>query len=212
MSLIDTLLFDLDGTLVDSVDDLATSINLLRSESSLPPLDHPTIKSYVGDGASLLVKRSLPAELHRDTHLDRFLAIYADHLAEETRPYPGIIQLLEGCRDKTMAVVTNKPVTLALNLLEQLALLGFFKVVVGGDSTQNKKPDPEPVRLALAKLGKNPAGAVMIGDHINDLLAGRAAGTLTCFCAWGFGGHADVPSDMEAATPAELHQLLLHKA
>jgi len=212
MSPFETLLFDLDGTLVDSVDDLATSINLLRGQFSLPPLDRTVIKSYVGDGAALLVKRSLPTGLHRDTHLDSFLAIYADHLAEETRPYPGIIQLLEDCRDKTMAVVTNKPVKLALNLLEQLNLLGFFQVVVGGDSTPNKKPDPEPVRLALAKLGKKPAGAVMIGDHVNDLLAGRAAGTLTCFCRWGFGGHTDVPSDLEAATPAALRQCLLHQA
>jgi phosphoglycolate phosphatase len=211
MSPFDTLLFDLDGTLIDSVEDLVTSINLLRNAYDLRPLDRSTVASYVGDGADLLVRRSLPEGTYRSEHLARFLDIYAKHLVEATAPYPGIVPFLEACHDRSMAVVTNKPISLTLELLERLDLRRFFPVVVGGDSAPTKKPDAGPVRLALAKLDKQPSDAVMIGDHVNDLLAGRAAGTLTCFCAWGLGSHRDAPRDLEAATPADLGRLFLNK-
>lgn len=207
--MLDTLLFDLDGTLIDSVDDLVTSINLLRDEFDLPSLNRPTVASYIGDGANLLVQRSLPEGFYRDEHLDRFLAIYADHLAEATGPYPGIVPFLEACQDKAMAVVTNKPIVPTLELLDQLDLRRFFPVIIGGDSAPTKKPDPEPVQLALSQLGRSPESAVMIGDHVNDLLAGRAAGAMTCFCHWGIGSHRDTPRDLEAATPADLGRLFL---
>ncbi len=209
MSSFATLLFDLDGTLVDSVDDLTTSINLLRSEHRLPPLTRPTVASYVGDGAGLLVRRALPADFYREEHLARFLAIYAEHLVEATRPFPGIVPFLDKCRGRALAVVTNKPIAPTLELLDRLDLRRFFPVVVGGDSAPTKKPDPGPVRLALSRLGRDPAGAVMIGDHVNDLLAGRAAGTRTCFCAWGTGAHRDAPHDLTATAPADLRRLLL---
>jgi phosphoglycolate phosphatase len=212
MSSFDTLLFDLDGTLIDSLADLTTSINLLRDEHDLPPLDRPTVASYVGDGASLLVRRALPEGFYRSRHLERFMAIYAEHLSDATAPFPGIIPFLEACRDKALAVVTNKPIAPTLELLERLELRRFFPVVVGGDSAPTKKPDPGPVRLALSQLGRLPADAVMIGDHVNDLLAGRAAGTLTCFCAWGTGDHRDAPHDLEAAAPADLGRLFLRDA
>jgi phosphoglycolate phosphatase len=153
--------------------------------------------------------RSLPQGSYRDAHLARFLAIYAEHLAEATGPYPGIVPFLEACRDRSMAVVTNKPIAPTLALLDQLDLRRFFPVVVGGDSAPTKKPDPGPVRLALAHLGKGPETAVMIGDHANDLLAGRAAGAKTCYCQWGIGAHRDAPRDLEAATPADLERLFL---
>lgn len=209
MSRFETLLFDLDGTLLDSVGDLVTSINLLRSEFDLPALDRPTVASYVGDGANLLVQRALPDGFYRHEHLVRFLAIYSEHLTEETVPYHGIVAFLEACQGKAMAVVTNKPIILTLPLLEQLDLQRFFPVVIGGDSAATKKPDPGPVQLALEQLGKSPQGAVMIGDHANDLLAGQAAGTRTCFCHWGMGDHRGLPRDFEAEHPADLQQLLL---
>lgn len=212
MSSFATLLFDLDGTLVDSVDDLTTSINLLRDEHKLPPLDRPTVASYVGDGADLLVKRALPEGFYRENHLSRFLTIYAEHLVEATRPFPGIVPFLEACRGRDLAVVTNKPIAATLELLDRLDLRRFFPVVVGGDSGPTKKPDPGPLRQALSQLGRKSSSAVMIGDHVNDLLAGRAAGTATCFCAWGTGAHHDTPHDLAAATPADLGRLLLRDA
>ena len=204
----DTLLFDLDGTLVDSTEDLATSVNLLRQEIGLVPLETSTVASYIGDGTALLVQRSLPHGKYDEQYLRRFLEIYNNHLTETTVPFPGIVPLLEACLDRAMAVVTNKPLQPTLALLDQLGLRRFFPVVIGGDSTPSKKPDPEPVVAALAQLGRKARHAIMIGDHANDLLAGRAAGTSTCFCGWGTGDPRGESHDFTAATPAELQQLL----
>jgi len=202
----DTFLFDLDGTLVDSVADLATAVNLLRAELSLPPLDIRTVRGYVGDGATFLVRRSLPEGFFSQERLQRFLALYAEHLLESTHVYPGIFEFLDerkaaGAR---MAVVTNKPHGLTLQLLAGLALDDYFPVVIGGDSLPQKKPDPLPVQFALEQLGASPERTVLIGDHHTDLAAGRAAGISTCFCAWGIGQDGGLPHDYRAASPFEL--------
>jgi phosphoglycolate phosphatase len=208
MPAFETLLFDLDGTLIDSVVDLSNAVNYLRADLGLAPLDQAKVKSFVGDGALLLVKRSLPESLFEEIHIRTFLDYYRQHLVEHTRPYPGILDCLESCRDRAMAVVTNKPVELTQEILVRLDLLRFFPVVIGGDSCFTKKPDSLPVRQALLDLDRSPDTALMIGDHANDLLAGRAAGTRTCFCQWGLGSHRDAPRDFEVATPAQLSQLL----
>lgn len=207
---LDTFLFDLDGTLVDSVADLATAVNLLRAELSLSPLDIPTVRGYVGDGATFLVRRSLPEGFFSQECLQRFLAHYASHLLETTQVYPGIREFLDermaaGAR---MAVVTNKPLNLTVQLLAGLALDFYFPVVVGGDSLPQKKPDPLPVRFALEQLGAERERAILIGDHHTDLAAGRAAGIRTCFCAWGIGQDGGLPHDFRAASPFELPALL----
>lgn len=206
---LDTFLFDLDGTLVDSVADLATAVNLLRAELSLSPLDIPTVRGYVGDGATFLVRRSLPEGFFSQECLQRFLAHYASHLLETTQVYPGIREFLDermaaGAR---MAVVTNKPLNLTVQLLAGLALDFYFPVVVGGDSLPQKKPDPLPVRFALEQLGAERERAILIGDHHTDLAAGRAAGIRTCFCAWGIGQDGGLPHDFRAASPFELPAL-----
>jgi phosphoglycolate phosphatase len=126
----DTFLFDLDGTLIDSVDDLTTAANLLRAELDLAPLEAEVVRGYVGDGATLLVKRSLPEGLFSEERLQRFLELYGDHLLDRTVAYPGIRKFLEMHPGKKMAVVTNKPLRFALRLLEALELLPFFPVVV----------------------------------------------------------------------------------
>jgi phosphoglycolate phosphatase len=204
---LDTFLFDLDGTLVDSVADLATAVNLLRGELDLPPLPREAVRSYVGDGATLLVQRALPPGLYSDRQLQRFLQLYGDHLLEETTIYPGIRDFLETLHDRRLAVVTNKPLVLTLRLLDGLHLRRFFPVVLGGDSCRAKKPDPAPVVEALRQLLRPPESAVLIGDHHTDLRAGRAAGVRTCFCAWGIGETGGVASDFFAATPFDLPRL-----
>jgi phosphoglycolate phosphatase len=203
---IDTFLFDLDGTLVDSVADLATAVNLLRSELSLPPLDIPTVRGYVGDGATFLVKRSLPEGLFSEERLQRFLSHYGEHLLENTALYPGIRPFLDERKSTgmKMAVVTNKPHRLTLLLLEGLALNSYFPVVIGGDSLPQKKPDPRPVWRAMEELAAAPESTVLIGDHHTDLAAGRAAGIRTCFCAWGIGVDGGLPHDFRAATAFDL--------
>ncbi len=202
-----TLLFDLDGTLVDSVADLATGVNLLRQELGLPPLELPAVRGMVGDGATMLVRRSLPEGLFSEERLRRFLALYGEHLLERTTVYPGIREFLEQHRDRKMAVVTNKPLFLTLPLLDGLGLRPFFPVVIGGECCGARKPDPAPVLEALRRLGAEPATAVFIGDHHTDLAAGRAAGVKTCFCAWGIGHDGGQPADYRAATPADLDRL-----
>lgn len=201
-------LFDLDGTLVDSAADLATGINLLRGELALAPLDLPTVRSYVGDGATALVRRALPEGWYSEAQLQRFLALYAEHLLEQTTVYPGIREFLDRLEGKQLAVVTNKPLGFSLQLLDGLNLRRYFPVVLGGESCAAKKPDPQPVLEALRQLGASPQSAVMIGDHHTDLRAGRSAGVQICFCAWGIGQDGGEPCDFRAETPADLTRLL----
>ncbi len=203
----ETFLFDLDGTLIDSVADLATAVNLLRGELDLPPLEIATVRSYVGDGATMLVRRALPEELYHETRLHRFLAHYREHLQESTLVYPGIRPFLSMHRHRKLAVVTNKPLEFAEKLLDGLGLSEFFAVVVGGESCARKKPAPDQLLLALRRLGSDPATAVMIGDHHTDLKAGRAAAVKTCFCAWGLGHDGGIACDFRAATPDQLARL-----
>lgn len=204
---IDTLLFDLDGTLVDSLRDLATALNRLRGERDLPPLPLERVRACVGDGATQLVKRGLAELPYADELLQRFLSLYGEHLLDETRVYPGIREFLEGQGQRRLAVVTNKPIAFTWPLLDGLDLTRYFAVVVGGDSCAAKKPHPEPVQHALRQLGAPPDTAVMIGDHHTDLRAGAAAGVRTCFCAWGLGHHDALPYDDHAETPADLLRL-----
>lgn len=203
----DTLLFDLDGTLVDSLPDLRTAVNLLRGELDLPPLDAATVRSYVGDGATLLVQRALPANLYREERLRRFLDLYGEHLLEQTVVYPGILDFLELHRERKLAVVTNKPYRLTLALLEGIGLAPYFQAVLGGDSCEQKKPHPAPVLAGLDATGSAPAGSLMIGDHHTDLLSGQAAGVKTCFCAWGLGHDGGLPSDFRADSPLDLPRI-----
>lgn len=184
------LLFDLDGTLVDSVADLANSLNFLREELHMEPLLPQKVATMIGDGASVLVRRALGEELFDQTHLVRFMHIYAQHLLDNTHCYPGIEELLQRHSPSRMAIVTNKPYQLSMILLEGLGILDYFKVVIGGDSCAEKKPHPLPVRKALEIMGAEPEEAVMIGDHHTDIHSGHAAGTLACFCAYGI-GHND---------------------
>lgn len=203
-----TLIFDLDGTLVDSLVDLGNAVNRLRDDLQLPPLVLAEISACVGDGARLLVERTLPEGHFSEERLQQFLEHYRQHLVEETKPYPGVVACLEACRDRSMAVVTNKPIDFTLSILERLGLRHYFPVVIGGDSLPTKKPDPAPVVQALAELGQPAESALMIGDHVNDLLAGQGAGTRTCFCRWGLGEHQGVSHDFEVATPLALYELL----
>lgn len=202
------ILFDLDGTLVDSIADLATALNLLRAELDLPPLTPTEVRARVGDGATLLVMRSLPTGVYAPEHLHRFLTLYGEHLAEQTAPYPGIRAVLEQLADRPLAVVTNKPQDLAVQLLEALDLRRFFPVVIGGDTCTAKKPDPTPLHLALQRLAASHATALMVGDHHTDLKAGAAAGIATCFCTWGVGVDGGISATHRVADVAALQQLL----
>lgn len=204
---INAFLFDLDGTLVDSIPDLAKAVNLLRNELGLPPVSVGEVRSFVGDGVGLLVQRALPAHLFDGTRRNRFMEIYRAHLTDETQVYPGILNFLERHRHQPMAVVTNKPQTLADIIVDRLGLAPFFRTVVGAEQTLQRKPHPDMARHALQCLGSTLESTVLLGDHHVDLRAARAAGIKSCFCAWGF-GHADgLEADFLAETPDCLQRL-----
>ncbi len=161
----------------------------------------------VGDGVSLLVRRALGEHLFRPEHVERFLRIYDQHLLDNTCCYLGIEALLQQHTAENMAIITNKPHSQTLAILEGLKIHHLFAVIIGGDTFAQKKPDPFPVRQALIALGAAPSQAVMIGDHHTDLHAGQGAGTATCFCHYGFGNSGGLNYDFEAKTAADLSQL-----
>ena len=187
------ILFDLDGTLVDSVPDLAAAVNALLAELGRPALGLPQVTGMVGDGTSALVERALAASGARDTPLraalDRFLALYEAEPTRLTRPYAGVPRVLDelAAAGWRLGVCTNKPERATRAVLAGLDLERFFRVVLGGDSGPTRKPDPGPLRAALERLGSAPGSAVMIGDHRNDVLAAQAAGMPVIFARYGYG-------------------------
>ena len=204
---INSFLFDLDGTLVDSIPDLTKSVNLLRGELGLPAVTSDQVRSYVGDGVGLLLQRALPEQLFSQDRRKRFMEIYTDHLTDETLIYPGIVAFLEMHRDKPMAVVTNKPQTLAEIIVERLGLAPFFQDVIGAELALQRKPHPDMVNHALKRLGSRPERTVLLGDHHVDLRAAHAAGVKSCFCAWGLGHDDGLRADFQAETAADLPRL-----
>jgi len=202
------LLFDLDGTLIDSAADLTTALNCLRKDFCLPPLPVAEVTGMVGDGAGKLVQRALPQDCQPSDSVSRFLAYYRQHLCEQTVPYPGIAGLLREFADYPKGVVTNKPIALTRELLDRLGLAPAFLCIIGGDSCVEKKPHPLPVLRALEFLNASAERTLMIGDHHTDLYAGRDAGCRTCFCSWGLGSKGEAQPDWEVANTEQLAALL----
>lgn len=210
-----TLLLDLDGTLVDSVPDLADACNRLLAGHGLPPFREPEIAAMVGDGAAALVRSALSAHSRTATPADvtAFLADYSAHAADRTRPYPHAAETLRALRHAgwTLVVCTNKPAAPARALLGHLGLLPLLHAVVGGDGP--RKPDPAHLHAALARCGGTAGRAVMLGDHHNDIAAAKAAGLPVIFAAWGYGpatlsAQADATAQALADVPALAERLL----
>lgn len=206
------LLFDLDGTLINSLPDLLTALNLLRRELALEPLTATQVSQMVGDGATMLVRRALGDDRYEPRHLPRFLEFYGEHLLDQTHCYPGIEELLMRHDPRRMALITNKPIFYTRKILAGLNLSRFFSAVIGGDSLPHKKPHPYPLQRALDQLGGQPQQALMIGDHHTDLHAAQNAGIATCFCAYGFGHCGDCTPDYQVANAGELLTLLPGKS
>jgi phosphoglycolate phosphatase len=186
----DAVLFDLDGTLVDSLADIAASVNHVLAELGRPTHDLDTIRGHVGDGARALIERSLPAGTDADAVTDalrRYQARYRTHLVVQTRPFDGIVPLLAelGARGVRIGVVTNKPDAPARELVSRLFPDGLFGVVVGEGPERARKPSPEPALHAAAVLGAPPERSAFVGDSAVDVETGRAAGMTAIGVGWG---------------------------
>jgi len=186
-----TVVFDLDGTLVDSVPDLAAALNRLLVTRNLSGFDEAEVQAMVGDGALALLERAFTARrVAMDAGaLAEFLNDYTSHAAVLTRPYPGVIETLEALRAAgcTLAVCTNKPAAAAGVVLQTLGLAKFFNTVSGGDTFAVRKPNPEHLRATLRAVGGVAEQAVMVGDHHNDVEAARGAGMRSIWVTWGYG-------------------------
>jgi len=184
------IIFDLDGTLIDSRADLALAVNLTREELGLAAIPQAEVVGYVGEGVRRLLSRAIP-ELPQQ--LDRALAInqrhYRAHLLDQTTLYPGVGAALERFRRAgiPLMVVTNKPREFTDLILAGLGIATFMSAVVGGGDCPGLKPDPAPLLMALEQSGCGAEGSWMVGDHFTDLEAGRRAGLKRCLCRYGFG-------------------------
>lgn len=188
-------LLDLDGTLIDTASELAAAINAMRADLGRPALPQHQIAGYLGKGSDVLVMRSLVEEGGEvvetalfEQALRGFKAHYRALNGRHAQPYPGVQEGLEAMRSLgwKLACVTNKPEEFVAPLLQATGLLSYFSCLVGGDTTSAKKPDPLPLHHACAQMDLDPLQAVMVGDSINDLLAGRAAGCKVVLVSYGY--------------------------
>ena len=220
------LVFDLDGTLIDSSLDLCHAVNAAMDHVGAPLLSHKQIAGFIGDGAATLVRRALGNPVDVDSANARqklpeerferafshFLAFYREHKLDNTRPYKGVLPSLQGIRDRhpslPMAVLTNKPVNPSREICRALGLERFFFANYGGNSFETKKPDPSGLHTLIAQAtalwrsrGRDPDaltpdGVVMIGDSETDVLTARRAGVCSLGCRYGL-----APDSLETAPP-----------
>jgi phosphoglycolate phosphatase len=192
---IEAALIDLDGTMVDTADDFAAGLNGMLAQFDAEETTREEVMGYVGKGSEHLIRSVLAPRFAVDEAQSRFeeaLALYQDEYAkingQHTRLYPDVEAGLAALREAglKLACVTNKPHRFAVELLQQYGLAQYFEVVLGGDSTPKKKPDPLPMLTACAQMGVAPQAAVAIGDSENDALAGRAAGMATLTVPYGY--------------------------
>ncbi len=189
------VMFDLDGTLVDSVPDLATAVDRMLVELGREPAGVERVRQWVGNGARVLVRRALAGgldhsavgEAESDEALARFLDIYAD-CHELITLYPGVHELLEALSTAAveLAVVTNKPERFVAPLLEQVGLGGYFRWIIGGDTLPQQKPDPAALLQVMRLAGVTAAQSLFVGDSRNDVLAARAAGVPCVAVSYGY--------------------------
>lgn len=207
------LIFDLDGTLIDSKTDLIHSVNAVLREMKRTPLDAETISGYIGHGAPQLVARAMGGtakeeELKRA--LEFFLAYYEEHKMDNTRAYPGVAETLERLAGTPMAVLTNKPVRISVRILSELGLARHFLSIYGGNSFETKKPDPLGAVTLLRELRAASREAMLVGDSEVDVQTARNAGTIAAVVNYGFGVHdrAAHPADIYLDNFSELINLI----
>ncbi len=207
------LIFDLDGTLIDSRVDIARSVNLTFRDLGRPEKPPEVIYGYVGNGVRHLIVDAIedddPAKVNRA--LSIFENHYLTHLLDETRLYPGIAELLARLSRKKKSIATNKPIVYTTDILKGLGLSDAFDLVLGGTPERKLKPDPEMIFETLAFFGVPPGEALFIGDSANDIHAAQAAGVRVCGVGYGLSPKGEVQAagpDFFADTVADLDRLI----
>src|SRR5579859_1059906 len=203
------LIFDLDGTLIDSKLDLAHSVNAMLEHMGRTPLAHEMVYSYVGNGAPMLVRRALgegATDAECENGLAFFLSYYRAHMLDNTVTYPGVREGLAVLDGMPMAVLTNKPVRFSRQILEGLGLASYFRYVYGGNSFESKKPNPAGMSVLLRDFGAAPKQVMLVGDSEVDVRTARNAGTWCCGVTYGLGTDqlAKNPPDLLVSSLTEL--------
>ena len=203
------VIYDLDGTLVDSVPDIAVALDRAMCREGFQPVDERSVRGWIGNGARRLIERAIASqseasESQVDSLLASFLEEYSRALCEHSTIYPGVIDCLETCAANgwAQAVITNKPADLAAGLLERLDMAKYFSGLLGGDSLPEKKPHPAPLEWMMREQGVSPMQTLVVGDSAADLDAARAAGVDSVAVTYGYNR---LPADCDIA--AALQQL-----
>jgi phosphoglycolate phosphatase len=209
------VIFDLDGTLVDSVDDLCNAVNAARAYMGLPPLPHDVVASYVGNGAPVLIRRAMGPEATEQQVEDAlafFLSYYREHMLDHTRPYPGVVETLETLHSRgvRMAVLTNKPQRFSRDMCAGLGLSQYFFQIYGGNSFEQKKPDPVGIRALMQEAQARQQETWMVGDSATDVLTARNAGVRSVGVTYGISPESlkETPPDFLIHSITELPALL----
>lgn len=217
MGRINTVLFDLDGTLIDTAPDMANALNILLQEEGCDTLPFQTIRPVVSNGSAALVQLGFP-ELNNDATVarlkKRYLSIYEEKLCVDSALFPGMQQLIDHLNSQQMrwGVVTNKPGWLTEPLMQQIGLADKAACIVSGDTTNNRKPHPEPMYLACKQSGSRPENCIYIGDALRDIQAGNNAGMRTVVANYGYIGESENTqswgADFHIDNPREIIDLI----
>ena len=184
------IIFDLDGTLVDSIQDIADALNYGFEPYGIEALSSGEVAGMVGEGSIRLIEKVLEKynlELDKSEVVKRFVEYYGSHLIDNTRPYPGVAEMLEELKDYKKAVVSNKHEAFSVETLVRLGLSKYFDIIVGGDILSERKPSPIPVYHVLSALSVKPEESIIVGDSEVDINTGKAASVKTVAAAYGYG-------------------------
>lgn len=208
------IVFDLDGTLIDSCRDLTLSVNYTLHSLGYAPLEESLIAQYVGNGVAPLLQKSLNRYGSEKVEEARavFLKHYEEHLLDNTHLFPGVADVLLHFVERHLAILTNKPYSLTEKILCGLNIDPLFSVVIGGDSLEVKKPDPGGFRFILNQLGISPREAMIVGDNPVDIQTGKGVGSWTCGVTYGYCAERDVKNahpDFLISTLSELQNIIL---
>lgn len=208
------VVIDLDGTLLDTAPDLADAAMAMASELGLPPIDLATVKTYIGNGVSRLVKRVLTRQMDAEPDAALFARAlpayekhYGTHVSRKSRAFPGVVEGLAALKQAgfRIACITNKAEKFTVPLLKDTGLFDYFELILSGDTLPKKKPDPLPLLHACKEFGIQPADLLLIGDSLNDAQAARAAGCPVFVVPYGYNRGRDVRElDVDAIVPSLL--------